>query len=626
MRTPSIQQALQTALRHHEAGKLHEAEAIYRQILAAEPNHADALHLMGALAYQVGRHDVALDLIQRAIAQNANTSNYHNTLSLVYKARGQLPEAIRSCQRAISLEPGFAKAHDNLGTMLRDAGRSLEAVAEHQKAIDLQQHYPQAYNNLGNALGDLDRRPEAIAAYRKAIEQQPELPQPWANLGSSLRLTGQFEEAIAAQRHAIALKSDFAVAYSGLGAALQDSGQMDAAVEAFAQAARLDPRDPMVHSNLGNSLRMQGRLEESIAACRRSIEVDARYANGWSNLSAALYLQGEYEQSLAACQRAIDLAADHVEGHWNKALNLLLRGDLAEGFEQYEWRWRWKSYSATTPPLPGPRWDGSDPRGRTILLWAEQGLGDSIQFVRYAPLLAARGARVLLRCDPQLTGLLQSVQGVERVLAHEDALPQYDFQVPLMSLPKALGTTLASIPADVPYLSAEPERVQHWRDRLAQDGDTLKVGLAWAGRPTHHNDRQRSIPLSLLAPLAEVKGVRFYSLQKGDAATQAINPPPGMNMVDCADDLIDFSDTAALVQNLDLVIAVDTAIVHLAGALARPVWVLLPSVPDWRWLLGREDSPWYPTMRLFRQSARGDWPAVVRKVAENLVAQRPTSL
>jgi hypothetical protein len=256
------------------------------------------------------------------------------------------------------------------------------------------------------------------------------------------------------------------------------------------------------------------------------------------------------------------------------------------------------------------------------LLHSEQGFGDTIQFIRYAPLLARQGARVVVECQPELRSLLRGVEGVQHLLAQGEPLPPFDLHAPLLSLPLAFGTRLGSIPAQVPYLKADPALAEAWRGKVAGDGRRLKIGLAWAGSPARKGDRQRSVSLSALAPLAAVKGADFYSLQKGPAAEQAKNPPPEMRLMDLTAELKDFADTAALIASLDLVISVDTAVAHLAGAMARPVWTLLEFVPAWRWLLDREDSPWYPTMRLFRQPSRGDWGSVVRRVAEALAARR----
>jgi len=306
------------------------------------------------------------------------------------------------------------------------------------------------------------------------------------------------------------------------------------------------------------------------------------------------------------------------DGHWNLALALLVQGHFPEGWEEYEWRWKTKGLLSPRQLLPQPLWDGRPLAGRAILLHAEQGLGDTIQFIRYLPLVAQRGGRVIVECQPELQRLVQAMTPDIPVLARGQPLPDFAFQCPLLSLPKALGTTLATIPATVPYLHADAQNVQMWRDRLAGHGSALKVGLIWAGNPHHKNDRNRSVKLASLAPLAQVPGVQFYSLQKGAAAAQAKTPPPGMDLIDRTDDLQDFADTAAMIANLDLVIAVDTSVVHLAGALAKPVWTLLPYCPDWRWLLKRQDSPWYPTMRLFRQPEIGDWDSVIQQLAAAL--------
>jgi hypothetical protein len=328
-------------------------------------------------------------------------------------------------------------------------------------------------------------------------------------------------------------------------------------------------------------------------------------------------MRGELDEALSVCQRAIQLRPDHAGAHWNKSLVLLLKGDFAQGWAEYEWRWQSKDFRSPRRDFPQPQWRGEDPSGRTILLHAEQGFGDTIQFIRYAPLLAGRGARVIVECQPELQRLLGGVEGIQHLTARGEPLPPFDLHTPLLSLPLAWGTRVKTIPGNVPYIKPDPALVGAWRGRLAGDS-ALKVGLVWAGSPIRKDDRYRSLPLSSLAPLAGVKGVSFYSLQKGKATEQAQNPPPGMNLIDMTEEIKDFADTAALISHLDLVITVDTAVAHLAGAMAKRVWTMLEFVPAWRWLLNREDSPWYPTMRLFRQPAIRDWATVIRRVAGEL--------
>jgi len=369
-----------------------------------------------------------------------------------------------------------------------------------------------------------------------------------------------------------------------LGVIAAQKGLNGAAVDLIRQAIALIPTSPGAHYNLAKALTGNNQLTEAIAAYRQTIALKPGYA----------------------------------EAHHNLSLLLLLLGDMAQGWKEYEWRSLCNNMAVPRRNIVQRQWDGSPLANRTILLHPEQGFGDTIQFIRYAPLVAQRGGRVLVGCAPELRRLLQNMPGVGRCLDSGLMLPPFDVHCPLLSLPLAFGTTLETIPHGVPYLQADAAGVEHWRNKLALDPAGFKVGLVWAGRPTHKNERNRSLPLAALAPLAQVPGVRFYSLQKGEAAQQARTPPQGLALIDHTADLHDFADTAALIANLDLVIAVDTAVVHLAGALGKPVWTLLPFLPDWRWLLNRTDTPWYPSMRLFRQGAPGDWSGVIQQVTQAL--------
>jgi tetratricopeptide (TPR) repeat protein len=511
----TLQQQLQSALSHHQAGRLAEAEKVYRQILAQQPDHAEALHLLGVLARQSGHSDAAVKLIRQAIR----------------------------------LKPDHAAAHGNLGNALKDLGQLDEAVVCYRQAIRLMPDHADAHCNLGNALKDL----------------------------------GQLDEAIASYRHAIRLKPDFAEAQSNLGSALTGMGRFGEAVVACRQAARLKPDLPEAHNNLGNALQGKGQFEEAIAALRQAIVLNPKLP----------------------------------EAHNNLAFALLARGDFEQGWEEYEWRWKCKDL----PPARNfaqPQWDGCPLEGRTLLLHTEQGLGDAIQFIRYVPLVAQRGGITIIECQAELQRLFQTVAGRCEVVARSQPLPAFDLHCPLLSLPGVFGTNLANIPNIVPYLSPDPALVDAWNRTLGSPDGQLRVGLAWAGSPRFKADRTRSLNLQQLALFVAVRGVKFYSLQKGPAGEQAKNPPPGLELVDLGPQLNDFADTAAVMSLMDLIITTDTSVPHLAGALARPVWVMLQLVPDFRWLLEREDSPWYPSMRLFRQPCGGDWDSVITRVVETL--------
>jgi hypothetical protein len=354
-------------------------------------------------------------------------------------------------------------------------------------------------------------------------------------------------------------------------------------------------------------------LDDAVASIRRALELKPDLAEAHNALGLAWQDQGRIADALACYQRAIDLKPQFAEAHLNRALLWLLKGDFEQGLAEYEWRWRTRLKPLVRCPYQRPYWDGGPLEGKTLLIHAEQGLGDTIQFIRYAALPRERGARVMLGCPKPLLRILRSYRFLDRLV--EEITPALDFDVycPLMSLPGVLKTTLASVPADVPYLFAAPELVQKWRERLGSL-EGFKIGIAWRGSPSHANDRARSIPLSCFKPLAALPGVRLVSLQKGPGAEQLQDPADSFPVTEAGSRLDDFMDTAALLRNLDLLITCDTAVAHLAGALGVAVWVALPLVPDWRWLLDRSDSPWYPTMRLFRQQAPDDWTGVFERI------------
>jgi hypothetical protein len=354
------------------------------------------------------------------------------------------------------------------------------------------------------------------------------------------------------------------------------------------------------------------RIDESIVAFRRAVQIKPDYAEAHNNLSGALYQRGQIDEATAAAARAITLEPDYAEAHWTLALILLTQGNFAQGWREYEWRWRRDSFTTPRRNFPQPRWDGGDLHGERILLHAEQGIGDTLQFVRYAPMVAQRGGRVILECQRALKRLFSQLPGVEEIVEAGEPLPSFDLHCPLMSLPLVFQTELASVPASIPYLKSDAKLWAAWKSRLESESTGRRIGLAWAGSPTQRRDRNRSMKLAQLGPLARIPNAIFYSLQKGEAGKEP--PPQGLTIRDFTGELNDFADTAALLECLDLILTVDTAVAHLAGAMGKPVWTMLAFSPDWRWLLNRDDSPWYPTMRLFRQPRIGDWATPVSQI------------
>jgi Tfp pilus assembly protein PilF len=460
---------------------------------------------------------------------------------------------------------------------------------------------------------------DAAREYLGALELHPGFFEAAFNLGVLFQEMGQNDEAIGCYRHALQCKSDLAPAWGNLGVALRDTDRGPEAVSSFRQALRLQPGEPGVLNNLGNTLLAQQQYAEAIACFRDGLRRAPANPGIHLNLGNALRCCGRVGEAIESLRRALELRPDFAEAHGDLAFALLLQGDLTQGFREYEWRWRRPDFPRRQ--FASPLWRGENLASRTVLIHTEQGAGDSLQFARFVSQLPERGARVLLECPPSLAALFESVTGPAQVIPKGDPLPEADYHLPLLSLPQRLGVTLETIPARTPYVRPPVNRAMVLPPPRYPQDVRLKVGLAWRGNPQHQNDRQRSLPLALLEPLFAVPNVAIYDLQlsagpqfAGEAASQpALVPLDGL--------LRDFADTASVVAQLDLVISVDTSMAHLAGALARTTWVLLPFAPDWRWMLDREDSPWYPTVRLFRQTAPGDWAAVVHRVRDALLEQ-----
>jgi tetratricopeptide (TPR) repeat protein len=436
--------------------------------------------------------------------------------------------------------------------------------------------------------------------------------------GRLLQEAGRLAQAETSYREAVALDPGHARAYNNLGCVLHMQGRLDDALAAYRRALDLDPSLPQANQNYASIVRDAGTLERAAEEYRRATRAHPGDAMAFNDLGNTLRELGRHREALAAFAQALALDPDLAQAHFSRAFVLLLLGDYAAGWQEYDWRWRLPAFNAPARRFAQPMWDGGPVPGATVLLHAEQGLGDTLQFARYVALVAGRCGTVVFESQPELVALMRDVPGVGRVVARGEPLRAFDVHAPLMSLPRIFGTTLESIPWDGPYVRASPERAASWAQAAHSGGARLRVGLVWAGRPQQWDDRKRSLTLDRLAPLAAVRGVTFFSLQVGDAATQAKTPPQGMELVDLTSRIADFADTAALVSCLDLVITIDTSVAHLAGAMGVPVWVLVAHAPDWRYHLERSDQPWYPSMQLFRQERDGDWSGAIARVAEAL--------
>jgi tetratricopeptide (TPR) repeat protein len=483
-------------------------------------------------------------------------------------------------------EPGDAVQLERLireGTELLRLGRFEDVLATLDRALQLKADDVGLLADRVTTLVKLGRNAEALTGCARLLSLAPGSADVWNLRGTIHDALGRNHEGLADYERALALRPEF----------------------------------PEALSNRAHDLRILARYDEALEGYGRAIAAMPELADAWNGRGNLFQEINRDEDALADYRRALELRPDFAGAHMNEGLCRLRLGDFESGWSKHEWRWRVRDLYPAAREFAQPKWQGTENlAGKEILLHAEQGFGDSIQFVRYVPLVAATGATVLLEVPDELVSLVSGLSGVSRVITLAQRPPSFDFHCPLLSLPAAFGTKLATIPASIPYLEASAERVRRWQTRLGQT-KKLRIGLAWSGNATHKNDQNRSIALARLAPLLSLPGAEFLSLQKGvrpeDAAVMKDLP-----ITDIAGELGDFADTAAVVSLVDLVIAVDTSVVHLAGALGRPVWILLPFSPDWRWLQSRDDSPWYPTARLFRQSAIGDWEGVIRNVKKEL--------
>ncbi len=665
---------LEEGVRHHQAGRLADAELCYRAVLAAEPGHPDALHLLGLAAFHRGDLPAAARQIRQALARRPGFPAAQSSLGNVLAALGEPAAAVAAHRQALAGMPGDPEVLHNLAAALAAhgeldeastayraalartpaqlvsrlalartlcvAGHLPEAAAELLALVTAEPSHATAWTLLGTIrtdLGDLDgagrayaeaarlaaadfdvqtglgvvalRRGDAVEALRQfehAHRLRPDSVLALANLGAALRSVDRHADALPVLERAVALEPGHVLALCNLGAVHLDLGHPAEALRWFDAAVARDPRAVEPRSNRAVALSDQGDYEAAVPAAEAALRLAPDTPGALATLGRALGELGRHAEAIAACRRAIALRPDWSEAHWNLALPLLRTGQYEEGWREFEWRFTAARRRLRPVPSALPAWQGEPLAGRTLLVYWEQGFGDTIHFCRYVPLLAAAGARVLLQVQAPLRRLLAGLAGVAEFVGEDASAVRADYKVALMSLPHRFGTTLETIPATIPYLAAptRPEALA-----LPRTG-RRRVGVAWGGSPAQTNNRFRSLPLAELAPLFALPDVDWYALQVGGPADEAA-ALAAAGVTDLAPRLGDFADTAAVMEELDLVVTVDTAVAHLAGALGRPTWILLSHTCCWRYLLDRSDSPWYPTARLFRQPARGAWAPVV---------------
>jgi tetratricopeptide (TPR) repeat protein len=582
---PSKAAALYDAgIAHLRAGRMLDAQVCGQQALTADPEHADSLHLMSLLTIDAEHFDLAAEWARRAVAQDPKPQ-YLFTLGSVLRQQKQLEEALAAFEHAARLKP---------------------------EAVDI-------WRAVANVMVDLNRTDRAAAAFQYVVKLNPRDRDAAHNAGSLLQRSGRAAEALPYLQMSDELQANHAPTLQMRALAFHDLERSEEALADIERAHRLEPASAEICNNAGVFLHRLGRNEEALAWFDRALQRKPAYVGALCNKGAALTHLHRFDDAMAMYRRSRAIDPGHAEAEWALALLHLLRGNLEAGWLGREVRWK-------VPDLPiahfdyiQPMWLGNGSvEGKTVLVHVDEGLGDTIQYVRYVPMLAARGARVVLVVPASLCGLLSGLPGVAQCLPVGSELPAFDMYCPIGSLPLAFGTRLETIPADVPYLPLpDAARVQAWEARLGSH-DRLRVGLVWSGNPAHKSDHNRSVPLGILSELFDLDAT-FISLQK-DPSDDDRALLSRSEVIDLTEELTDFTETSALMACLDLVISVDTSVAHLAGSLGRPVWTLLPHTPDYRWMLDRDDSPWYPTMRLFRQGASRSHAEMIARVRGELSA------
>jgi tetratricopeptide (TPR) repeat protein len=654
MSKTSIQAELTQAIQLHRQGRLQQASALYQRVLQQAPQNAQALHLFGILAAQTRQFERAVERILKAIAVDDKNPDFFVSLGNAYKEQGNLDQALQSYQSAIYLNPAYAQAHSSLGVVLQLQNKMDEALANFDQAIALQPNNVEALSNRAAALHVLGQYEQALGSAEKAIGLLPNFAPAHFNRANVLLSMGRFAQGVESCNRVLELAPQHVAAHFSKAFALMELQQPHAALTAYEQVTALDPSHVAAWTNRAVALIALKRWEDALTSCEKALAIDPNHAQAHNTRGVALHQLQRLDEALAAYDQVIALIPDHAEAHTNrgvvehalchlekaiacydtaialapesadayfyKSLALLLRGKFKTGWPLYQWFWKTKKGVPTQRTYPQSQWMGEVAlQGKTILLHSDQGLGDMIQFARYCKLLADQGAKVVLEAPAALFTLFKQLDGVHTLVEKGQELPAFDLHSPLLSLPFVLQTDLHSIPTSPAYLQAEDEKVRVWKEKLGPQTHP-RIGLAWSGNTDYAIDSKRSITLSALLPYLPAQ-YELISLQKVLRDVDLPTIAAQTNLRHFGDELHDFSDTAALCSLMDVVISVDTSVAHLSGALGKPTWIMLPHVPDWRWLLDRNDSPWYASVRLYRQGEDAQWGPVFERIQTDLAQQ-----
>jgi hypothetical protein len=583
--SPFLQNKLDVALYHHKNGRLQLAQKLYKELCNIFPYHPNILVLSATLENQLNQPENALNLLDKAITLEPLASDIHNLRGVILKNLNRLSEARESFDKALLLNPDNFDAHNNLGFLLRVQKNYPQAVLAYKNAITLKSDYIPAILNLGFLYEEIEALDFAQEQYQRCLELDPNLYQAYLNLGNISQKLKSYSAALKYYDQSINLNSEVYQAWANRGLVLKELDRLEEALESFKKADYLFPNSAEILNSLGSTLKLMGMLSESL----KYLEV------------------------------GLKISPNNSKIHSNLSLLYLLQGDFKRGFAEYEWRWKDEEISAISGKreFPQPLWLGDRPlEGKTILIYCEQGLGDTIQFSRYVPLLHHLGCHVILEVQAPLIPLFKNIPGIQQLIPFGQPLPEFDYQCPIMSLPLAFGTTLETIPPTQP-IHLETTKIAEWESRLGPQKKP-RIGLVWSGSTTHKDDRRRSIVLKDYLEHC-IPDFEYISLQK-EVRKQDQGILAQSDIRHFEDHLQDFSDTAALISLLDLVVTVDTSVAHLSASLNKPTLILIPYSPDWRWMLDRDNSPWYPSVKLFRQPALGDWKSTIQSLFDDILS------
>jgi len=605
------------AMASYEAGRLDTALGLLEELIRKAPEHAEAFYVRSVILHGLGKSDLALASIHSALAKNNADPRFHHFSGILLSLKGRHQDAGEAFKTAFLLQPDNADLAYNLANALKAQGLWEAAITYYKKAVALNGNFVDALFNLGNTYqetGDLDL---AKTSFETCLSIQPDFVKAHHNLGVILNRTGDIPGALTRFETVVQLQPNFAEAHNNIGNIFLSMGQLDSAVKYFQNAIAIRKEYAEAHYNLGVALNGLTDFEAARSAFNKAIKIRPDFVEAYNNLGVALQNLGEIREALAILNKALSLKPDFAEAVWNRSLVRLMSGDLLNGFNEYEARFQKPDQTSIYPhSFKAPRWDGTPFKGKRLLVHYEQGFGDTLQFMRYLPMVKSRGGTVILEVQSELYALLKRLEGVDSLIeGKKECSPGalFDCVIALLSLPAIFGTRMDTIPQQVPYVFPEPVKAEYWRKRIPA-GKAFRVGIVWAGNLNNPKGRHRSCSLKHFIPLGDMPAVTLYGLQKGDAVAEIEKLHDRIQVTNLAESLTDFSDTCAVIANLDLIISVDTAVAHLAGAMGKPTFVLLSAPCDWRWLLDRDDSPWYPTMTLFRQARQGEWESVFKEV------------